>query len=257
MAADHGKLSYLRNSHPVDVPYTTIPAMVQRHAKDPQSVAQTYINWETYEKEQLTYSDIYKSAIKLASGLMNLGIKKGDVVALGTDNTPEWMTALVGIQICGAIPLMFVFNRKDGSDVVALMERVKDRCKAIIFTAGLDDMNISIVNNVVRKELRKGHISVPYLQALKWSILISDSDCEYNHLCMDDIYNIGHSDSKLPSIDPEDVAAIFPTSGSTGVPKLIPYTHFSLLVAGFQFAMAYGKLSMTFFNDRLFGWIVG
>ena len=254
---DHSELSYLRNDDPIDVPYTTIPAMVKWHVnRDPRTVAQVYIDWKTFEKEQLTFSEMYNSATKFALGLVKLGIKKGDTVALGADNTQEWMAAMLGIQMSGAIVMNFLFDRKDGSDIVSLIDRVGDKCKAIAFSAGFNDRNIAIVNNAIQQDPEKGHISLPSLPSLKWSILISDCKTEA-HLTVGDICKMGSSEVQLPPIDPEDVAVIFLTSGSTGSSKLIPYTHFSLLKTGKNFGIIYGKSSQNLFNDRVFGWIVG
>ena len=210
--------SYVRSEESIDVPYATIPEMILQHSKsDPESVAQVYINWETFEKETLTYTDIYVQSDRFARGLNNLGIQKGDIVALETDNTPECMTALIGVQMTGAIPLMFLFGLKDGSDVVALLDKVGDRCKAIAFTDGKHGDNIAIVNNILKCSTERGRIERSSVSSLTWSILISNHTCD-NHLSIDDISNMGSPGALLPKIDPDDTAIIFMTSGSMGTP---------------------------------------
>ena len=76
---------------------------------------------------------------------------------------------------------------------------------------------------------------------------------------MDEICKLDQMESKkpFPWIDPEDTAAIFLTSGSTGSPKLIPHSHFSLMVLGLQSVFAHGANSKSLFNDRPFSWIEG
>ena len=254
---DYSEYSYLRNEEPMEVPYTTIPATILRHStRDEKSVAHTYINWETFEKEQVTFAEIYKNAKKFAQGLMKLGIEKGDIVALGSDNTPEWMITMVGIQMSGAVPLMFLFNMKDGSDIEQQLLKVQDKCKAILFTAGYKDSNLSIMNNKYQGVTEKGRISSSSLVNLKWAILLSDKDNQ-QYITMTEICKMGNSESQLPYIDPEDVAAIFRTSGSMGSPKLIPHTHMSLLMTGFYHSLGYGRSSKTLLNDRPFNWIAG
>ena len=254
---EYSEYSYLRNNDPMDVPYTTIPDMILRHSqKDPKSVAHVYINWETFEKEYLTFLDLYLSGTKFAKGLMQLGVVQGDIIALGTDNCPSWMTAMVGIQMCGAIPLMFTFNLKDGSDVDAMLQKAGHRCKAIVLPRGRMDINVSILDNFLKKGNGKGEISHQSLPNMKWAITTSVGQ-ENGYFSVNDICEMGDADITLPNIDPEDVGAIFQTSGSTGSPKLIPHTHFSILVAGSQLGIAYGKSSSTLFNDRPFTWIGG
>ena len=254
---DYSEYSYLRNDEPVEVPYTTIPATILRHSKrDGQSVAQIYINWETFEKVQVKFTEIYEKAKIFAQGLMKLGIEKGDIVALGSDNTPEWIIAMVGIQMSGAVPLMFLFNLKDGSDIELQLLKVQDKCKAILFTAGYKDSNLSIMNNKYHGITEKGRIGSASLVNLKWAILISDKDNQ-KYITMTEVFKMGKSESQLPYIDPEDVAAIFGSSGSTGSPKLIPHTHMSLLITGFYQSLGFGRSSKIVVNDRPFNWIGG
>ena len=254
---DYSEYSYLRNDEPVEVPYTTIPATILRHSRsDEKSVAHTYINWETFEKEQVTFTEIYQKAKIFAEGLVKIGIEKGDIVALGSDNTPEWIIAMVGIQMSGAVPLMFLFNLKDGSDIEQQLLKVQDKCKAICFTAGYNDNNISVMDSKYHGVTERGRITSPSLPNLKWAIVLSDIDNK-DYITMAEVCKMGNSESLLPYIDPDDVAAIFRSSGSMGSPKLIPHTHMSLLMTGFYHSLGFGRSSRTLLNDRPFNWIAG
>ena len=153
---EHLEFSYMRSKEAIDVPYATIPDMIQKHAqKDPRAVAHVYINWETFEQKHLTNMEIYQSATRFARGLLRLGITTPDIVALGMDNTPEWMTAFVGILMCGAIPLMFAFNIHDGSDIETTLMKSGHRCKSVIFSAGLGNRNLSILDHIFKKDSAK------------------------------------------------------------------------------------------------------
>ena len=68
------------------------------------------------------------------------------------------MTSMVGIQMCGAIPLLFHFDCKDGSDLQNVLEKIGDRGKAVIFSSGRDGRNIEIMNNVFNTGKEKGEI---------------------------------------------------------------------------------------------------
>ena len=255
--ANHSEHSYLRNDEPLDVPYTTLPKMILRHSiRDPSSVAHVYINWTTMEKKYLTFSDIHDRAKSLAQGLMTLGIEKGDVIALGTDNTPEWMVAMIGIQMSGAVPLMFLFDRKDGSDIELHLLKFEDKCKAIMFTSGHNGEYISIIENKFRRGEEKGRIVNSSLPSLRWAIVLSETESKH-HLTFKEVCKIGRPEMSLPYVDPEDVAAVFMSSGTTGNPKLIPHTHFSLLVLGFYRSIGHGRTSKSLLNDRPFNWIAG
>ena len=254
---DSSEYSYLRNNDSLDVPYTTIPKMIRRHSqRDSESVVQVFIDWKTFEKEYLTFTDIYQSASKFARGLMKIGIDKGDIVALVTEDIPEWTSTLIGIQMSGAIPLMFTFNLNDGSDVISILSKAGEKCRAIIFTAGPNNNHISIVSNICQRAEEKGRVKCSSLPSLTWGILMAESK-NHDYLTIDEISNIGDDGAELPFIDPDDVAAIFRTSGSTGTPKLIPHTHFSTLIAGSYYAIQNGLSNRSLYNDRPFSWISG
>ena len=254
---DSSEYSYLRNNDSLDVPYTTIPEMIRRHSqRDSESVAQVFIDWKTFEKEYLTFTDIYQSASKFARGLMKIGIDKGDIVALVTEDIPEWTSTLVGIQMSGAIPLMFTFNLNDGSDVISILGKAGQRCKAIVFTTGSNNNHISIVNNICQRGADKGRVYCSSLPSLTWGILIAERK-NRDFFTVDELSNMGDDGNELPFIYPDDVAAIFRTSGSTGTPKLIPHSHYALLITGWFYALGYGLSNRTLYNDRQFSWMAG
>ena len=255
--ASSDEYSYIRGKGEVNVPFLTIPDMIRRHAEqNPTAMAQIYINWETFEKENLTFASIYSSGTKFAKGLKALGISKGDIVAIGTNNCPEWITVHIGAQMCGAISLFFTFSMKDGSDIKSLFARVGNDCKAVIFPPGKNDDNIPITKKLFTKIPGKGKFTSTVLPKLECLIMMSEASSP-DFLDMSDVYEIGTSTEGLPCVDPEDPAAIFMTSGTTGTPKMFSHTHYSLLLTGYYMADVYGDAVGPYYNDRPFQWHAG
>lgn len=58
-----------------------------------------------FEDKQYTFGQVEVLSSRFASGLSNLGVKKGDVVSLGIPNCPEFAIALLGIAKTGAVTL--------------------------------------------------------------------------------------------------------------------------------------------------------
>jgi long-chain acyl-CoA synthetase len=80
----------------------TIPQLLrQRAGRDGDRLAlreKEHGIWKRY-----SWSHYYATARLVALGLMSLGIKPGDRVAIAGEDTPEWFYADLGIQMIGAI----------------------------------------------------------------------------------------------------------------------------------------------------------
>ena len=79
------------------VPLT--PLSFLQRAKD------IYPNYEAivYEDRKYTWTEVYKRAIKFASALEKIGIKKGDTVSFLAFNTPEIFEAHYSVPMTGAV----------------------------------------------------------------------------------------------------------------------------------------------------------
>ncbi|KAK3106622.1 hypothetical protein FSP39_023869 [Pinctada imbricata] len=252
-------ISYIRGQGSPDVPYIDIPSLMKLHAeRTPDAVMQIAVDWETFEKETLTFSELYNCSMKLAKGLHHVGVKKGDIVALGTDNTPEWMVSMIGAMMCGASCLLFPFNRKDGKDVASALSKIGERCKIMIFPPGKNDVYLPIVENIFKGGSVKGNVYCETSESLEKAIIMNRrSSTSSKYLTVGDVMEMNEGSWVQPQIDPENTAVILMTSGSTGTPKLIPHSHLSLLMTGFQFSIGYGVSKGKLLNDRIFSWIGG
>ena len=80
----------------------TIPQLLrQRAAMHGDKLAlreKEYGIWNPY-----SWSHYYETARAVALGLLALGIKPGDRVAIAGENTPEWFYADLGVQMIGAV----------------------------------------------------------------------------------------------------------------------------------------------------------
>jgi long-chain acyl-CoA synthetase len=161
-----------------------------------------------YEDEVLTFEAHYRAAAHLASILIDrFGVAKGDRVAIVMRNFPEWSIAFWAAAAAGAIvvPLNAWWTADEleyglqdsGANVMFVDAERLDRLGAV-----LPKLDISTV--VVRSDTDD-------TRAERWEHVLGEVP----------------ADAELPAVDlePEDLATIFYTSGTTGRPKGALGTH--------------------------------
>jgi cyclohexanecarboxylate-CoA ligase len=158
----------------------------------------------------LTYAELHESAQRFASGLVDLGFRRGDVIGLQLPNCPEFLTALLGIQTMGAVPCMLPmpYRRKELEPLLA-----HGRAKGIICLAGLEGYDIG----AVMEELRA---AVPTLETV---IALGNTtpvgSVPFGRLAAAEIRSIPDP----PDADDPGVLAF--TSGTSAAPKAIVHAH--------------------------------
>jgi len=167
---------------------------------------------EKNKRRSLTYRQFDDRVNKIAHALLEAGIKKGDRVLHFMKNRMEWMESYFGIIRMGAIvvPLNFRFTSSDLEFVVKTVD------PALMMV----ESDLAEIIEPVRARLRK---SVP-------CIWVGENAREgmpgYEQF-------IGDHSSSNPGINlsEDDALGVYFTSGTTGMPKAILYTHRSLFTA--------------------------
>jgi long-chain acyl-CoA synthetase len=161
------------------------------------------------EQATLTYSELYQSASNVARGLVKLGVRMGDRVALHIPNSAEYMQCFFGSLLAGAIvvpvstwltpnELIHVCN---DSDAKVLMIDSK-RLEALSASRGkLPDRVVAVGNELTASS--------------NFSLMLGDTK----------------GDLPVVPITQEDAVLLY-TSGTTGRPKGAVLTHANLVVTG-------------------------
>ncbi|KAL4220836.1 hypothetical protein ACF0H5_019104 [Mactra antiquata] len=205
--------------------------------------------------QRITWSELYSKACATAKGFVANGLKPKEIVAINLRVCPEWLYATYGAAMAGGIPCGISFTYMDGSDLVAMMERLKT-CSFLVMDPGYDGVNWKIAKNQLDEFGLDGTAkskSMPYLRRLIGVGKVDDKDWS-TVKSLDDIMEQEMS-VELPTIMSEDIIGLFQTSGSTGIPKLIPYTHnMVILMTSEEITELYED---KMFNDRPFNWVGG
>lgn len=160
--------------------------------------------WIFYSTDELV-----DRAYKLAAGLMNLGLKKGDKVAMvAYVNCPEWMVVDLATQLVGIIN-------------VPLYPTISSREYVYILNESEVKVAFAGVGDLIEK-LSQAQKEVPSLKSIY-------SMHEENHPMFWETIFDGNKNNEVDKIaekiKADDLATIIYTSGTTGNPKGVMLTH--------------------------------
>ncbi len=178
--------------------------------KDNALAAKVNGKWELYST-----ADFIRTGNSLSCGLMKLGMKKDDKVAIISNNRPEWnFTDLAMLQL--GIVNVPIYTTLSESEITFIL----NDCGATL---------VFVSDASLLKKINKVRPNVPSLKevftfdvvegAANWKeLLVNPSQDELERL-----------DSIRKSIQPDDLATLLYTSGTTGTPKGVMLAHSNIV----------------------------
>lgn len=184
-----------------------------------------------------TYLQFRDMCNEVARGMMAMGIKKGDHVAIWATNYPEWLLAMFATAKIGAV--MVTVNTNYKIFELEYLLRQSDS-KTLILIDGFKDSNyVDIINELCPeiKDSKPGNTRAEALPFLKNVIYIGKNTPPgmYN---WDDLYkmasgiSLDEMEKVQSSLDIHDVINMQYTSGTTGFPKGVMLTHYNIVNNG-------------------------
>lgn len=175
---------------------------------------------EGHRWRTLTFEETWRQAHDFAAGLIALGLQQGDRVALICENGLAWVVAYYGIALAGAVgvPLYTELKsaeaeelvRRAGARLVIASSRVLDRLDAQFSSAA----RVIVVGGREAREAQRSRLLrrarpglLPFDQVPAQATPESRQALDQRH------------------IDPDDLASIVFTSGTTGGMKGVMLTH--------------------------------
>jgi len=191
------KIPTLKDSLPLE----TIPEMIEFTVnQNGQNLA--FLTPREGNIYQITYNQVFEQIKKLARHLRELGIEKGDHVAILGENRPEWGISFFAVAWIGAvaIPLDARASLEDQKFILTFSS-----AKAIILSGSFYS-NLSACSNE--------------LKDLKHIVLMDN---------IDDINKKYSGGIECEDIAPDDLLEILFTSGTTGNPKGVMLSHGNIM----------------------------
>jgi long-chain acyl-CoA synthetase len=163
--------------------------------------------------ERLTYAELADRALRLARGLQELGVGRGDRVAIYMDNSAGCATAIYAAMLAG------------GAFVVVNPQTKEDKLRYV-----LDDSEATVL-------LSEGSLTRTALAAaagadsVRAVVAASPPEGVEGAIGFEDVIAGSPPEPAAAGVIPLDLAALIYTSGSTGFPKGVMMTHQSMVFA--------------------------
>ena len=185
-------------------------AMAEGHGK---LGGQRIVFYSETGTRELTTDELYSRARGLAGALHRLGIRAGDVVAIQMPNWVEGNLMFQATMLLGAVvlPIIHIYGPAEVSYILrrsgAKLLVMPDRWRNLDYLARLDDIDRGPVleHVVIIGEAPAGCVG--------WETLAAAANADF----------------PAPELDPDDVALMVFTSGTTSDPKGVLHSHNSLL----------------------------
>ena len=209
-----------------DTRQTLYSLVVNENRNNLQTAAIGYLGYD------ITYGQLFESVDRLADAYIKSGIKKDDVVAICTINSPVVQQNLLALSKIGAVSKWIDLRSKEND----LINNLNDSdCRIVVIFDGLTKRFESILKETnVEKVLLsspKDYLPFPIRKLADWKDkkegkIISIEDTRFIKFM--DFLNSGDNSSALPvAFEKDKPTLIVQSSGSTGTPKSIVHTDYN------------------------------
>ncbi|XP_067011560.2 uncharacterized protein [Anabrus simplex] len=162
-----------------------------------------------------TYAEARDVAHRFGAALLNQGFKKGDLVALCLPNVPEY-------------PLIFLGTLEAGLSLTAINTHYSEEKISSLLVSSSPKVIVTTPELIVK--VRKAAKDVPSCHTF---ITVANSSDEHPQGCLSFSQFVeqktGFDSVKFPDINPNDLAVIPYTNGTTGPAKGVKLSHFNLV----------------------------
>jgi len=206
-------------------------------SKDPKKIAAARAELNRVSPyHDITFSELQDRAQNLAAMLEDMGFKKGDAVVMNFFNRPEWIHFTMAANLLrgmagGSPALPPSSSKKYPGALFSFTEMIRNSQAKVIVV-----QNEKNLKEMFGNELEKMPDTIKKVVLIEGDISSSFSDnvmtyqnaLQYGERVRGNVSSATYEDY-LEKVDPSDPAYIFTTSGTTGNPKTVVWTHETLI----------------------------
>jgi long-chain acyl-CoA synthetase len=186
--------------------------------------------------KESTFKEVYEKALKLAAYLQQLGISKGDRVAIMLPNTPQAVISYFGVLLAGGVVVMtnplymereIEYQMNDsGAKIIITLDILFPRVSKVMPNTKLDHIIVTAIKDALPFPK---NLIYPFIQKKQYGIVVNVKHEGSNHLLTE---IVKQPVQKLTTYDfdfEEEIALLQYTGGTTGFPKGVMLTHKNLV----------------------------